>query len=122
MLSRESLRNLIATQPSLSDTILKALMARRILLLTSAAESLRLVGSRFSRETRRIREFLVRSHIPHEWLDRDRDAAARELLETANIGPSDLPVVFWVDETSWSAVGEGSAAVRSVHQYLAFEA
>jgi thioredoxin reductase (NADPH) len=71
VLSRHALRELIATQPSLGDTVLKALMARRTLLLTSASESLQLVGSRFSPETRRIREFLVRSHIPHEWLDPD---------------------------------------------------
>jgi thioredoxin reductase (NADPH) len=97
IVSRESLRDLLATQPSLSDTVLKALMARRTLLLTGAAESLRLVGSRFSPETRRIREFLVRSHVPHQWLDPDQDPSIRDLLETAHIGPAELPVVFTGD-------------------------
>jgi uncharacterized protein (DUF302 family) len=36
--------DLPSSQPSLSDTVLNALMARRTLLLTGAAESLRLVG------------------------------------------------------------------------------
>jgi thioredoxin reductase (NADPH) len=97
VLSREALREVLATQPSLSDTVLKALMARRTLLLTSAAESLQLVGSRFLPETRRIREFLVRSHIPHEWLDPDQDASTGALLETAGVTPADLPVVFTSD-------------------------
>jgi thioredoxin reductase (NADPH) len=94
VLSREALRNLIATQPGLSDVILKALMARRGLLLSSAAESLRLIGSRYSPETRRTREYLTRSRVPHEWLDPDQDPAIDELLQTAGVDPSDLPVVF----------------------------
>ena len=44
VLSQDALRNLIATQPGLSDVILKALMAR-CMLLSSAAESLRLIGA-----------------------------------------------------------------------------
>ena len=94
VVSREALRTLIATQPRLSDIILKALMARRALLLRSAADSLRLVGSRFSPETRRIREYLTRSRVPHEWLDPDRDASIEELLQTAGVSPGELPVVF----------------------------
>ena len=68
-------------------------MARRALLLRSAAASLRLVGSRFSPETRRIREYLTRSRIPHEWLDPDEDASIEALLQTSGVDPGDLPVV-----------------------------
>ena len=93
VLSRQSLRDVIATQPALGDTVLKALMARRNLLVTGAPELLRLVGSRFSPDTRHIREFLVRSHIPHEWLDPDKDASIKMLLETSNVDPGELPVV-----------------------------
>jgi thioredoxin reductase (NADPH) len=93
VVSQEGLQHLLATEPSLSDTILKALMARRALLLQSAASSLRLVGSRFSPETRRVREYLVRSRIPHEWLDPDVDQEIEAVLKTAGIGPAELPVV-----------------------------
>jgi thioredoxin reductase (NADPH) len=91
--SREGLQQLLATEASLSDTILKALMARRALLLQSATASLRLVGSRFSPATRQIREYLTRSRIPHEWLNPDEDASVEALLRTAGIDPGELPVV-----------------------------
>lgn len=109
VVSRQDWRTLIATNPRLSDTILTALMARRALLLQSAASSIRLVGSRFSTETRRIREYLSRSHIPHEWLDPDRDASVDELLQASGTGPGELPVVLTGD-TILRQVTAGSLA------------
>jgi thioredoxin reductase (NADPH) len=91
---RDVLRHVIATNPTLSDTLLMAFLARRELLLTGAADSIRLVGSRFSPDTLRIREFLTRSRIPHEWLDPDRDGAVEDLLRTFAVAPGDLPAVF----------------------------
>jgi thioredoxin reductase (NADPH) len=93
-LSREALRHVIATNPRLSDTFLAAFLERRTALLTHAAEAIRLVGSRFSSDTRRIREYLTRSRIPHAWLDPDSDASVDGLLREFSVVPSDLPVVF----------------------------
>ncbi len=109
VLSQDALRSVIATQPELSDVILKALMARRGLLLSSAAESLRLIGSRFSVETRRTREYLTRSRVPHEWLDPDQDPAIEALLQATGVDPADLPVVFTGD-TVLRQVSAGSLA------------
>ncbi len=91
---RETLRRLIATNPKLSDIILAAFVARRALLLTGVASPIRVIGSRFSPETGRIREFLARSRIPHDWLDPDRDLAVDGLLREFGITPSELPVVI----------------------------
>ena len=66
----DALRRVVATYASLSDKILAAFMARRSGLLSGAASSIRVVGSRFSPETRQVREFLFRGRIPHEWLVR----------------------------------------------------
>ena len=87
------LRHVIATQPALSDTILAAFIARRALLLEGAAGAIRIVGSRFSPETGRMREFLARNRIPHEWLDPDADPEVEEHLRQFHVPPSDLPVV-----------------------------
>jgi CRP-like cAMP-binding protein len=54
VLSREALRHVITTSARLSDTLLTAFAARHTRLLTSAAEAVRLVGSRFSPQTRRF--------------------------------------------------------------------
>ena len=93
-LSREALRHVIATNPRLSDTFLAAFLARRTGLLTHGAEAIRLVGSRFSPDTRRTREYLTRSRIPHAWHDPDSDASVEGLLREFEVSAADLPVVF----------------------------
>jgi len=93
-ISREGLRRLIANNPRLSDIILVAFLARRSILLRGAAESTRLVASRFSPEALRIREYLTRGRIPYEWLDPDRDASVENILREFAITPGDLPVVL----------------------------
>ncbi len=90
----EVLRRVIATEPDLSDKILAAFMERRALLMTGAAVAIRVIGSRFSSESARIREFLSRSRIPHEWLDPDVDEQVEAPLREFGIKPSDLPVVI----------------------------
>ncbi|MHB8464872.1 MAG: FAD-dependent oxidoreductase [Acidimicrobiales bacterium] len=88
------LRRVLATQPGLGDTILAAFMARRVALRSGASTAIRVVGSRFSPEAQRIREFLARIGIPHEWLDPDRDAAVEHLLREVGVPPAELPVVI----------------------------
>jgi thioredoxin reductase (NADPH) len=92
---RDGLRRLIATNPKLSDTVLAAFLARRDVLLSGAgATAIRLIGSRFSPHTGQVREFLVRSRIPHEWLDPDSDAEVEGLLRGFDVTPGELPVVI----------------------------
>ncbi|MGO8824410.1 MAG: FAD-dependent oxidoreductase [Acidimicrobiales bacterium] len=91
---RERLRQLMATKPQLGDTILAAFVARRTLLLTGAASAIRVIGSQFSPESLRVREFLARTRVPYEWLDPDRDSQVEELLRGFGISASELPVVI----------------------------
>src|SRR5256885_1405787 len=91
---RAALQHVIATKPSLGDTILAAFLARRSGLLSSASAAIRVVGSRFSPESLRVREFLARNGIPHEWLDPDRDSAVERLLREFAVTPGELPVVI----------------------------
>jgi thioredoxin reductase (NADPH) len=88
------LRRVIATQPQLSDKILATFMARRAALLTGASAATRVVGSRYSPESLRIREFLARSYLPHEWLDADADPQVQSLIREFGITPAELPVVI----------------------------
>jgi thioredoxin reductase (NADPH) len=91
---RDALRRLIATDASLSDKILAAFLARRTLLMTGASSAIRVISSRFSPDSGRVREFLVRNRIPHEWLDPDADSDVERLLREFDIAPRDLPVVI----------------------------
>jgi thioredoxin reductase (NADPH) len=91
---RAALRRVIATSPRLGDTILAAFLARRSVLMSGAASAVRVVGSRFSPESLRVREFLSRSRIPHEWMDPDRDAGVEAVLREFGVTPGELPVVI----------------------------
>jgi thioredoxin reductase (NADPH) len=91
---RDALRRLIATNAGLSDKVLAAFLARRGLLMTGASSAIRGIGSRFSADSGRVREFLVRNRIPHEWLDPDGDRDVERLLRELDIAARDLPVVI----------------------------
>jgi thioredoxin reductase (NADPH) len=91
---RDALRRLIATDASLSDKILAAFLARRAILMTGASSAIRVVGSRFSPDSGRVREFLARNRIPNEWLDPDANSDVERLLREFEIAPRDLPVVI----------------------------
>jgi len=89
-----TLREIIAARPALSDLILSAFMARRSLLMTDAAAAIRVIGSRYSPESGRLREFLQRSRIPHEWVDPDTDGAVEGALCAGGIKADELPIVI----------------------------
>jgi thioredoxin reductase (NADPH) len=92
------LRRVIATEPELGDKVLAAFMARRAAFLAGAAVFIRVVGSRFSPETMRIREFLTRTRLPHQWLDPDADPEVDAIVRAFSLEPSDLPVVIATGE------------------------
>ena len=94
VVSRDALRRLIATDANLSDKILAAFLARRAILMRGAASAIRVIGSRFSPDSGRVREFLARNRIPHEWLDPDADSDVERLLREFDIAPRDLPVAI----------------------------
>ena len=90
----EELRRIIATQPQLSDKVLAAFMARRAGLLSEAADTTRVIGSRYSPETSQIREFLARTRLPYHWLDPDTDPDVEAILSHFEVPPAELPVVI----------------------------
>jgi thioredoxin reductase (NADPH) len=59
-------------------------------------KTVRVIGSRFSPESHRTRDFLVRNCMPFEWLDIERDEA-RRLLGDSDAKTSPLPVVLFPD-------------------------
>jgi thioredoxin reductase (NADPH) len=89
----DRLRAVVARSPGLGDLILRAYLQRRSLLI-GLGSGLKVIGSRYSPDTRRIREFATRNRVPHRWIDLERDAAAEALLRTLGIRPEDTPVVI----------------------------
>ena len=94
--SPDALRELLDRHPDLSDMILQAFLARRELLRESGKfTGLRVIGSRYSQDTFRIRDFLAKNQIPFTWLDLESDPQVKQLLEQFGVSESDTPVVAW---------------------------
>ena len=89
---RARLRELIDNEQSLSDLILRAYLARRALLIGLGAGP-RVIGSRFSRDTQRLRVFLARNRFPHGFLDLEEDTGVEALVRELRLEPHELPVV-----------------------------
>jgi thioredoxin reductase (NADPH) len=90
----ERLRRLVVENAELSDIVLAAFLARRQELLATGRGSLTIVGSRFSPDTFRIREFLERNSRPFEWIDLESDDGVSDLLDTFGVGVDDTPLVI----------------------------
>jgi thioredoxin reductase (NADPH) len=89
----EKLREIVAEDKALSDLILGAFMARRAFLI-DAETGIKLIGSRFSPDSRRLREFLARNRMPHQWIDLEEDDDAQAMLDGLAIEPDQTPVVI----------------------------
>src|SRR3954466_7819711 len=76
----------------LSAIIFRALLERRSILI-GLGTGHRLIGSRFSPDSRRLREFLARNRQPFHWFDLEEDEHAEQLLQAVGLGPADTPVV-----------------------------
>lgn len=87
-------RALVDHDQVLSDLILRAYLVRRSLLIGQRV-GFRIIGSCFSPDTARLREFAARNRLPHRWLDLERDPNAERLLHRFGIPPEDTPVVIW---------------------------
>ncbi|MFJ3841738.1 FAD-dependent oxidoreductase [Streptomyces sp. NPDC090054] len=93
----ERQRALVGSDPVLGDLILRAYLGRRYLLIGLGA-GFRILGSCYSRDTLRLREFAARNRLPHRWVDLERDKEAEALLRRFAIRPEETPVVLWQGE------------------------
>ena len=67
-----------------------------------AFEGVRVIGSRWSADGHRVRDFLARNLIPYRWLDIETDAEATQLRDLAGASDAPLPLVVLADGTALS--------------------
>jgi thioredoxin reductase (NADPH) len=87
------LRELVARDPAFGDLILRAYLLRRSILIGLGA-GLRIVGSKYSPDTRRVRDFAARNRLPYRWLDLEADPSAEAVAAQFGVTPQDTPVVI----------------------------
>jgi thioredoxin reductase (NADPH) len=90
----DQLRQLVAQDTALGDLILRAYILRRSILI-GLGTGLKIMGSRFSPEARRLRDFAARNRLPHRWIDLEKDPQAEAVLRELGVGPEETPVVIW---------------------------
>ena len=56
---------------------------------------LRVIGSRYSQDTFRVRDFLAKNRVPFTWLDLESDPQVKQLLQQFGVSEADTPVVAW---------------------------
>ena len=92
--SGDILRKILNQCPTAGDIILQAFIARRQLLRASADfTGLRVIGSRYSPDTFRVRDFLAKNRVLFTWTDVETDPNVDLLLKGFGVGEADTPVV-----------------------------
>ena len=97
-----ALRKAVDELPDLGATLIKAFLMRRQLLLEEGFEGVRIIGSRFSPEALRLRDFANRNGIPYRWMDLETDEEAESLLRQFNVPVSATPIVMDSEGTWYS--------------------
>src|SRR5205809_3523860 len=93
-MSEADLRKVLNQDPQLSDVILQAFIARRQLMRESPEfTGLRVIGSRYSHDTFRIRDFLAKNRVLFTWLDLEGDPAVNQLLQQFGVTEAETPIV-----------------------------
>src|SRR6266851_5303439 len=93
-LTRDQMHALIQVDAEISEVLMKALIYRRIELVTRGISDVLLIGSTQSAATFRIKAFLTRNGHPFKYLDIDRDADVRDLLDRFRVECGELPVLI----------------------------
>ncbi len=95
VIPQDSFRRLMATKPTISDSIFGALIARReTLRTTSVADAIQIIGSRFSREALALRTFATRNRLAYSWIDLEEAEDVGVLLASKGLRVGDTPVVI----------------------------
>jgi len=93
-LTAAALRQAVDALPEIGEIVLKAFLTRRTLLLSEGFEGIKIVGSRFSPDAHRLRDFAARNAVPFTWIDLESDEQAETLLRQFGVPPSATPVVI----------------------------
>jgi thioredoxin reductase (NADPH) len=93
----------VQTDADLSDILMRAFILRRVELVAAGVGDVILIGSTYSADTLRIKEFLMRNGHPYSYIDLERDPDVQNLLDSFQISANEIPVL----------IGGGQHALRN---------
>jgi thioredoxin reductase (NADPH) len=89
---RPAMKPIMEADSALGELMVQTLFRRRQALLLMGS-GMQLIGSRYSPDTQRLREFAARNRLAYSWIDLDNDPVAPALLRTLGLELRDTPVV-----------------------------
>jgi thioredoxin reductase (NADPH) len=89
-----NVRRIIQTDSEISEMLLGAYMLRHAQLVARGWGDLLLIGSNYSADTLRLKEFLGRNGYPYRYLDVEHDPGAQELLDQFAVKANEIPVLI----------------------------
>ena len=93
-LDLQQMLGLIQTDAELSDILMRAFILRRVELIAAGVGDIVLLGSAYSADTLRIKEFLMRNGHPYSYIDLERDPDVQNLLDSFQVSASEIPVLI----------------------------
>lgn len=98
-ISKSNFQQIISERPNLSDLILQTFIARSGALVgREGFTGLRVIGSQYSRDTFRIRDFLSKNSVLYTWINIETETQVDALLQQFQIRPEETPVVSYADD------------------------
>lgn len=97
VIAGDCVRSIVAERPEVGEIIMRAFLLRRSLLEQQEDVGILVVGSRYSPDTLRIREFLSRNRYPEVWQDPERDPDTAVTLREFDVTEKDTPIVVLPD-------------------------
>jgi thioredoxin reductase (NADPH) len=85
---------LVQTDAELGEVLLRAFILRRVELIAAGVGDVILIGSTYSANTLRIKEFLMRNGHPYSYIDLERDPDVQSMLDSFKISASEIPVLI----------------------------
>jgi thioredoxin reductase (NADPH) len=98
-IARDKVLALVQCDAELSEILMRAFILRRAELLAQGIGDVTLVGSNYSAETLRIKEFLTRNGHPYTYIDLEHDSAVQQFLDHFHVSIDEMPVVICRGET-----------------------
>lgn len=91
---REEILSLVQLDAELSEILMRAFLMRRAALISAGYGDVVLVGSNYSSDTLRIKEFLTRNGHPYSTMDPDRDPDVQHILDRFQVSMKEIPVLI----------------------------
>jgi thioredoxin reductase (NADPH) len=85
---------LVQTDAELGEILMRAFILRRAELITAGVGDTVLIGSKYSADTLRIKEFLMRNGHPYSYIDLEHDPDVQNMLDSFRLAASEIPVVI----------------------------